>query len=267
VGSSVQLGYDALVASWRTLERSHGLRAREVAAGGPARALLCVDVPGQSGFADVALSAGVHGDEPAAPWALLSLVRDGLLDSRFGYRIWCCTNPSGFRLGTRTNAEGLDVNRSFSRDERGASTAEAGAIERANRGRRFALSLDLHEDFESEGFYCYEPVVDATAPFGRRVVAAMDEAGLPVEDLHDAFDLGYPREASHVRSIERGRVLPDIPAEVRAFAGLPYSMYLLWTQRAHRTMTLETPRARPWDERIAMHRVAVITALGVLAGA
>ena len=81
----------------------------------------------------VMLSAGVHGDEPAAPWALLSLVRDGLLDRRFAYRMWPCTNPTGYEAGTRENAEGADVNRSFGR---GGTTPEARAIVTATRGER-----------------------------------------------------------------------------------------------------------------------------------
>ncbi|HYZ16994.1 MAG TPA: succinylglutamate desuccinylase/aspartoacylase family protein, partial [Candidatus Acidoferrum sp.] len=63
----------------------------------------------------VHIIAGVHGDEPAAPWALLSIVQDGLLDPRFAYRIWPCLNPSGYERGTRENAEGDDINRGFSR--------------------------------------------------------------------------------------------------------------------------------------------------------
>ena len=95
----------------------------------------------------------MHGDEPAAPWALLSLVRDGLLDRAFSYRLWPCTNPTGYAAGTRANAEGLDINRSFGG---GGSTPEARAILTANRDRQFALSIDLHEDPEAQGFYCYE---------------------------------------------------------------------------------------------------------------
>jgi len=255
--------YEALIAAWHAAAALSGLALREIPCGG-GEPLFIAERTGTESGRCVALSAGVHGDEPAAPWALLSLVRDGLLDGGFDYRIWCCTNPSGYRMGTRENGAGLDVNRSFSRDGRSAVTPEARAVERENRGRRFELSLDLHEDHEAGGFYCYEPVVDGCAPLGRRVVQSLDDAGFPVEDLHDAFDLGYPAEAGHLRLLQRGRVLPDVQAEVRHFDGLPYSMYLLWTGVAHRTMTLETPRSRSWQERVAMHRVAVVTALDAL---
>ena len=226
--------------------------------------LLLADVRVSDARPCVALAAGVHGDEPAAPWALHSAVRDGLLDARLAYRIWICTNPTGYAAGTRVNAQGADVNRSFSRDGLHATTAEARAIERANEGRTFELSLDMHEDFEAQGFYCYEPVVGEPAGLGRAVVQSVAEAGLPVQELTGDFDLGYPPAATHLRVLERGLVMPNVEAEVNHFEGLPYSMYLLWTGTARRTMTLETPSSRAWDERIAMHRIAVVGAVSRL---
>ncbi len=138
-----------------------GARVREVACVGAPRTMLAVDL-GDPQLPLVSLSAGVHGDEPAAPWALLTIVRDGLLDPRFGYRIWPCLNPTGYAGGTRENAEGADVNRSFSR---GGTTPEARTVFTANRDRRFVLALDLHEDFEAEGCYVYEPLRRGFASF------------------------------------------------------------------------------------------------------
>lgn len=219
-----------------------------------------MDVRNAAGAPTVALAAGVHGDEPAGGWALLSIVRDGLLDRRYNYRCWPCTNPSGYELGTRENAEGGDINRSFSR---GGTTPEARAILTANRDRKFALTLDLHEDYEADGFYCYEPVIDGSAPYGAGVVRAVDDAGLAIQELRDDFDLGYPVEAVHLRGLERGRVLPDTAREMAFFDGWPYSLALL-RRAARRSLTFETPRKLPWDERVAMHRVAVGAALARL---
>jgi hypothetical protein len=218
------------------------------------------EIAGPPGAPAIAISAGVHGDEPAAPWALLSLVRDNLLDPAFGYRMWACTNPSGYAAATRENAEGVDINRSFGR---GGIAPESRAIVTANRDRKFALAIDMHEDFEGAGFYLYEPVVRGRAPYGRAIVAAMDDAGFPVQELDDTFELGYPPEAHHLRTLERGRVLPDPDAERAFFSGTPYSLYML-RRAASRALTLETPREFPWDARIAMHRTAVVIAIDVL---
>lgn len=249
--------YSELVAAWKGLRASHGLSLREVACVGAERTLLIAETAAPPGAPVVALSAGVHGDEPAGPWALLSIVRDGLLDARFGYRIWCCTNPSGYERYTRENADGRDINRSFNA---GGTTPEARAIVTANRDRRFALVLDLHEDFEADGFYCYEPVVEGTAPIGASIVRALDDEGLPVQDLEDTFELGYPPDAAHLRTLERGHVMPDPAAERAFFPGTPYSLHML-RRSARRALTLETPRMLGWAARLAMHRIAVVVAL------
>jgi hypothetical protein len=253
--------YDDLAAAWRAL-RPLGVRVREVACVGAPRTLLFAEL-GDAAAPTVSLSAGVHGDEPAAPWALLSIVRDGLLDSRFAYRIWPCLNPSGYVAGTRANADGQDVNRSFSR---GGTTPEARAVFTANRDRRFVMALDLHEDFEADGCYVYEPLRPGFAPyFSGPIVAALDDAGFPVQMLSDKFDLGAPAgtDAAEMYRLERGTVLVDYEVEMRVFEGLPSSLALMY-RGTPAALTFETPRPRPWNERIAAHRIAVTTALSLV---
>lgn len=249
--------YDVLGAAWRAIRATHGLRLREIACVGAPRTLLLVEL-GDPALPVVSLSAGVHGDEPAAPWALHSLVRDRLLDPRFSYRIWPCLNPTGLRAGTRENAEGTDVNRSFSR---GGRSPEAKAVLSSNRDRTFALSIDLHEDFESAGFYLYEPVTPpAPTRYAEVVSAAVREAGFPVEAFLPGFDLGPPGSES-MYTLGPGFVIVDGPAETRLFgAALPLGLVLI-RRATDAALTFETPRSRPWDERIAAHRVAVVAAL------
>jgi protein MpaA len=249
--------YADLEREWHVLAARDGLSLATVRCADCERSLLLADIAAPEKPV-VAIAAGVHGDEPAASWALLSIVRDGLLDPSFAYRIWPCTNPSGYALGTRANAEGFDVNRSFGGD---GTTPEARAIVAANRGCRFALTIDLHEDYEAHGFYCYEPLIGGEAPLGRAVVDAVAGAAFPIQELDDAFELGYPVEAHHVRRLEHGRVLPTPDAEIAFSAALPYSMYLLKNRLAKRSLTLESPRRLAWDDRIAIHRVAVVNAL------
>jgi hypothetical protein len=252
--------YAELVAAWKSLQGRDGFSLREVACVGAQRTLLVAEIA-HPGAATVALAAGVHGDEPAGPWALFSIVADGLLDRSFAYRIWACNNPSGYELGTRANADGVDINRSFGH---GGQTPEARAIVTANRDRKFALTMDLHEDYEAEGFYCYESVLDEGPYLGPAVVQALDDAALPVQELHDAFELGYPPDAHHLRVIERGRVMPKARAEMALSGNLAYSMYLLRSRAAPRSLTVESPTSLAWDDRIAMHRIAVTTVLAGL---
>lgn len=248
--------YDDLEAAWKALRRSRDISVREVACIGAPRTLLCAEM-GTTSAPTIAIAAGVHGDEPAGVWALLSLVEDGLLDSRFAYRLWPCTNPSGYRAGTRANVEGDDVNRSFTR---GGQTPEAKAIMTSNRDRKFVLSLDLHEDNDADGFYCYcyEPT-EAGSPIGTRVVESIAAAGLPLQELGPDFDLGAPLQAKEVALVV-GRVIPNLAAEMAGLGGLSYSLYVI-RHAARRALTFESPSIRPWEERIAVHRVAVTSAI------
>jgi predicted deacylase len=211
---------------------------------------------GDPGRPLVVIAAGVHGDERAAPWALLSLVGDGLLDPAFRYRLWPCTNPTGYESGTRVSADGLDINRTFSLPPR---SPEAATIAAVNRAERAVLSLDMHEDFEGTGFYCYEPAVDPEPPYSSEVIAALDAAGLPVQTFTDDFDIVDPGSAAN-RHVERGRIITEPLVEQRAFDGWPCGVFAIATF-AKRAMTLESPMQRPWDTRLACHRVAVTTVL------
>ena len=221
---------------WKALRASHGVTVREVAGVGAPRTLLCVEL-GDVQSPSIALSAGVHGDEPAGPWALLEIVERGDLDERFAYRIWPCTNPSGYEAGTRESADGLDMNRTFGR---GGQSPEARAIVTANRDRKFALSIDLHEDDDATGFYCYEY---GGGSIGLDVLAALDEAGYPIDPL--------------------GRVTPDSAAEAAMLGGLSYSLAVARNAARH-TLTFETPLRAPWEDRLAMHRTAVRAAVAAI---
>jgi murein peptide amidase A len=224
--------YHEVVARWRAL-RSRGVRVREVACVGAARTLLCVEI-GDHTLPEVMLAAGVHGDEPAGPHALLELAQNDDLDPHFAYRIWPCTNPTGFDARTRESIDGTDVNRTFGR---GGGSPEAKAIVMANRDRTFALALDLHEDDEASGFYCYEY---GGAAIGAAVVDAIAQRGLPIDP--------------------RGCLAPDPIAEAQEIGGL--SLSLLLARNATRSaLTFETASAHAFAERVAAHVAAVRAAL------
>ncbi|MBP6508777.1 MAG: succinylglutamate desuccinylase/aspartoacylase family protein, partial [Opitutaceae bacterium] len=59
------------------------------------------------------LSAGMHGDEPAPPQALLAMLAAGIFDSRATWFLCPMLNPSGHLRGTRENHEGRDLNRDY----------------------------------------------------------------------------------------------------------------------------------------------------------
>jgi murein peptide amidase A len=219
-----------------------------------AGSLPCVDI-GDPGRPSIALAAGIHGDEPGGPWALLELVERDALDPRFCYRIWPCINVSGYGR-TRESADGVDINRTFG--GAGASP-EASAVLAENRARTFVLSLDLHEDSDAEGFYCYEY---GGGQIGRRVIAALEADGLPIDPLEATFDLAGPLGDAHCLR-ERGRVVADPRREGALLGGLSYSLALAH-DAARYALTFETPSTAAWGTRIAMHCTAVLAAIVAL---
>jgi hypothetical protein len=234
--------------------RSREARVREIACVGAPRTLLCVEL-GQAEQPAIMISAGVHGDEPAGPAALLAMLEDDALDTRFAYRIYPCTNPTGMDAGTRASIDGVDVNRTFGR---GGGSPEAKAAIMSNRDRKFELAIDLHEDCDAVGFYCYEYGVGHV---GKIVVAAVAAAGFPIQTV-ESYDLGLALPAGAV-AYEHGVIRPDPHVEGELLGGLSYAL-LLARNAAARVLTFETPSKFPWEARLDMHRVAVCAAVGAL---
>ena len=193
----------------------------------------------------VYLSAGIHGDEPAPPLALLEMIRDGIFDGRANWFICPLLNPAGFRAGTRENADRLDLNR----DYRHLVSAEIRAHVRwLQRQPNFDLSLCLHEDWESAGFYLYELNPSGRAVRTDEIIAAVARV-CPIE--HASVIDG--REAA-----APGIIRPSTDPLLRD--QWPESIYL----RAHHTRlsyTMESPSAFPLGIRIAALRTAVETVL------
>ncbi|MBV8638807.1 MAG: succinylglutamate desuccinylase/aspartoacylase family protein [Candidatus Eremiobacteraeota bacterium] len=216
--------YRELAQRWKNLRDSHDVRVREVACVGAPRTLLCAEF-GDAALPAIHLSGGVHGDEPAGVLALLRLVESGMLDRAFSYRIWPCTNPTGFDARTRVNADGVDINRTFGR---GGTSPEASAVIMSNRDRKFVLAVDLHEDDQAGGPYCYE--------YGDR---AIGERIVP-ECLR-----------------------PDPIEEAELLGGLSLSL-LMRRGAADDAITLETPAHATLDERVDMHVRMVQAAIASL---
>jgi hypothetical protein len=102
---------------------------------------------------NVYISTGIHGDEPAGPLAALELLKEDLWPQDVNVWLVGCLNPKGFALNRRENESGIDLNR----DYRAFQTEAIRAHKRwLDERPRFDVSLLLHEDWESNGFYLYE---------------------------------------------------------------------------------------------------------------
>ncbi|MCW5558099.1 MAG: M14 family metallocarboxypeptidase [Verrucomicrobiae bacterium] len=190
------------------------------------------------------LSAGMHGDEPAAPLAAARLLRENDWPDA---DLWLipCLNPDGMRLGTRGNAQGVDLNR----DYRNPQCAETlGHIEWLHLQPRFDLTLLLHEDWESHGFYTYEANPNGAPSLAPEIIAAAATV-CPV-DPSPVID---GREIS-----EPGILRPVLTPEER-----PDWAEALWliVNHARLNYTLESPSDWPLAVRVEALTRAVRAAL------
>ena len=191
------------------------------------------------------LSAGIHGDEPASPLALLAAIEAGRFDDRAVWFLCPLLNPVGFIRRTRENADGLDLNR----DYKALRSLEIQAHARwLQRQPNFDLALCLHEDWEAKGFYLYELNPAARASLAPPMIDAVSKV-CPVETA-TVIDGRAIAEPGIIRPI-------DDPLLREAW---PESIYL----RAHHTRlgyTIETPSSFPLAQRIAAHRAAIEAAV------
>ncbi len=114
------------------------------------------------------LSAGIHGDEPAATEGLITWCEKRARALRkTNVLIFPCLNPWGLQNNDRHDARGRDLNRGYHRRD----IAVIAAQKRILRGRTFDAAVMLHEDFDAQGAYLYE--IKGDKPFwGEKLLAA-----------------------------------------------------------------------------------------------
>jgi len=123
------------------------------------------------------LSSGIHGDEPAAPLAMLRLITENIWPKDAELWLCPCLNPTGFPANTRENAAGEDLNRDYKHLHTPEIAAHVAWLETLPN---LDFTIQLHEDWEAEGFYFYELKMDGTPTEPRRVLNAV-EAVCPID--------------------------------------------------------------------------------------
>jgi protein MpaA len=189
------------------------------------------------------ISSGIHGDEPSGPLAILQLLEENQWPG--GIQIWLspCLNPNGFKLNTRENENGVDLNR----DYRSRRTPEVRAhIAWLDRQPKFNLSIALHEDWEANGFYVYEVNPHNRPSLAESIIEAVREL-CPIEhaELVDNWEC------------KAGIIRPQIKPEDRP--QWAEAVYLIVNKTAL-GYTIETPSDFPLAFRVrthvrAMHRI------------
>ena len=210
--------------------------------------LLRVDIPAQEpAVARLALFAGTHGDEPAPVVTVLDFLEQRMWarSPTVAFSVFPCLNPTGYDLGTRENADGIDINRQFARDE----VPEVRTLRAAVANDSFDTFVDAHEDPEEIGFYAYAFFSNRSWP--RRIVEAVAEQG-PIISTPEADD--HPVEGGVVGQGDE-ETRDERFREYMADGEWPLPFYL-YDLGIRDFMTTETPGMIDLATRVAMQHAA-----------
>jgi hypothetical protein len=225
--------YRHLVARWRTVAREGGLTMRAFAeeSGYPVFSLRSKTL-GKTG--GIYISAGIHGDEPAATEGLVTWAEQNIKRlANLPLILFPCLNPWGLVNNSRVDATGRDLNRVFHHDE----ACAVGALKRLIQPYHFDLALMLHEDYDGQGVYIYE--LEKTRPFWGEALLKKVHPVLPVDS----------RARIDGRKAVSGLVRRKINPKRFQKLGFPEAIYL-HLHHAARTFTIETPSEFALDRRV-----------------
>lgn len=236
--------FPLLTKRWRAVGRAAGLRLRTFGMSGP-YPLFYLETPALQRREGIYLSAGIHGDEPAAPQALLQWAEAqgrALRDLRA--LIFPCLNPWGFVNNIRLDVDGVDRNRSFHREELTFVPAWRAVMKQ----HQFRISVLLHEDYDGEGLYIYE-VERRASTMGQALLEAAQQHG-PIDQRRriDKYraDSGLIRRRLRMKDFER--------------IGYPEAVWL-HLHHSEKTYTVETPSEFALEQRVAMLRAVIERAI------
>jgi murein peptide amidase A len=195
----------------------------------------------------VLISAGIHGDEPGSVESLLTFLENKNYSpyiNNWEITLLPCINPHGYELGTRENHQGNDLNRLFKVDDPPTEVSFAQSL----FNTPIELTIELHEDNESTGYYLYQKGIDTKDDeLGYEILDAVKNI-MPI-NLDDEIDGS---------SADRGVIGKGI--DISTMDWWPMALYGL-TKGVERCLTLETASHFDMTTRVNAHLTAIKTAL------
>lgn len=174
----------------------------------------------------------------------MRLVRENLWPANVEITLLPCLNPVGFSRNTRANGQEIDLNRDYLHLQSAEVRAHVAWLESQPR---FDLTLCLHEDWESHGFYVYELNPEKKPSCAEAIVAAV--RGVCPIDLSEMIE---GREA------KGGIIRPDL--DPRSRPQWPEAFWLI-THQTPLSYTLEAPSDFALPTRVAALVAGVNAAL------
>ncbi len=235
-----------LARRWAVLAKRSGMEWRKFAAAGdfPIHAAESPDARTDR-RATIYFSAGVHGDEAAAPWGLLEWAEDNIeLLRAHRFLIFPCLNPHGIANNTRVDQRGVDINRTFNNIREPLIAAWRKVVGE----REISLALCLHEDYDAQGCYTYE--------------LRRKPGTLSPKVLHDCSKIIPPDTRGKIdgRTMKNGHFLRRGNFDLPNLPGLPEAI-VLHQLGAEVTLTFESPSEFSLLDRIAVQKEFIRSAL------
>lgn len=219
-----------------------------IAPGGRELEFVAYRRPRPSARARVYVSSGIHGDEPAGPLAMRRLLQEDQWPDEASFWICPCLNQTGFPLNRRENELGVDLNRDY---RRLAAEETKVHVQWLEAQPTFDLTLCLHEDWESRGFYLYEVNPENRPSLAPEIMAGVAPV-CPI-DLSPMIE-NWPAQEGVIR--------PNVKPEDRP--QWAEALYLV-TKKTRQSYTLEAPSDFPLSARVNALVAGVQAALRALA--
>ena len=191
----------------------------------------------------VLISAGIHGDEPAGIECIHEFLANKIYKSYlpdWEITLLPCLNPTGYETNRRNNHSDRDLNRLF----KATQEVEEVALIQSAFSAEFDLSIELHEDEDSPGYYLYQKSATSTGVFpGNKILDSVANIA-PINNRAEIE--GLPADNGVIHKLSEPHQMDWWPMAV-------YS----WSRGTKLCLTLESPPHLPMATRVQAHLVAI----------
>jgi protein MpaA len=193
------------------------------------------------------ISAGIHGDEPSGVETICAFLENNRFENfsdEWELTFLPCINPYGYEYSSRENQHDKDLNRLFKHTDPPVEVA----FVKTTLEKSFELTIELHEDFMSPGYYLYQ---SGSNPEDNQIGHKI------LQNVKDIMPINLNNEIDG-RSAQAGIMIQE--DDFMSMDWWPMALYML-SKGTRRCLTLETATKFSMDIRVKAHSIAIDTAL------